>query len=127
MIEVKLITVVNGMDTLKKLSESPIRGRTAYKIAKILKKVDEEYSLFNDARMKLVRECAKKGEDGEPITDEQGNVSIDESSIAMFNDEINKLLETTVNIDFDKIPLDELADIDFTPTEMIAIEDFIEE
>lgn len=127
MIEVKLVTIVNGMDVLKKLSESKIRGRTAYKIAKILKKIDEEYNLFNDARIKLIREFAKKDESGEPITDDQGNVSISEEEIATFNEEINKLLDTTVSIEMDKIPLDELAEIDFTPSEMIAIESFIEE
>ena len=127
MIEIKMLTIVNSMEVLKRLSESKIRGRTAYKIAKILKRVDEEYGLFQDARRKLILECAKKDENGEPVADENGNVSISEENISMFNEEISKLLETTVNIDTDKIHLDEIEQIDFTPSDIIMIEDFIEE
>jgi len=47
--------------------------------------------------------------------------------MSKFVDEIGKVLDTTVDIDANKILLEDLGENDFTPTEMLALEPFIEE
>lgn len=126
MIDVKLSTIITSADVLQYLSNSAIKGRTAYKVAKILKRVDEEFALFNDARNSLINEYAIKGEDGTPTITE-GNYNILPERVNDFNNEITKLMDTDVHMDVEKLRLEEIENIDFTPQQMLLITDFIEE
>lgn len=126
MIEVKLSTIVNGIEVLQKIANSPIKGRTAYKVAKLLKKLEEEFAIFNDSRKKMIELYTIKDENGEPII-EDGNYKIEPAQVKEFNEEVSSLLNTMITIDSSRIPLDELSEIEFTPSEIMLIEDFIEE
>ena len=124
MIEVNLSEIVSAVEPLKTLSNSKIKGRTAYRVAKFLKRVEEEYQLFETTRMSLVQEYCKKDEDGNPVIND--NVySIDPERIAEFNTEIEKLLNTSVKIEMD--PMDDLGDAEFTPNDIMLLEKFIVE
>ena len=125
MIEVKLSTIINGIEVLQKISNSPIKGRTAYKVGKLLKRIEEEFDLFNESRRKLINRYAIKDEHGEPISD-NGSYKIVPELVDDFNNEVNGLLETIVKIDLDPIPIEEIENIEFTPNEIILIDDFIE-
>ena len=126
MIEINLSEIVNAVEPLKTLSNSKIKGRAAYRVAKFLKRVEEEYQLFETTRMNLVQEYCKKDDKGEPIIVDN-SYSIDQERVAEFNTEINKLLNTTVTIDMDPISMDDLGDIEFTPGDIMLLEKFIEE
>ena len=125
MIEVKLSTIINGIAVLQKISNSPIRGRTAYKVGKLLKRIEEEFDLFNDSRKKLIEQYAITDEYGNPIT-EDDTYKIIPDKINEFNAEVGGLLDTVVKIDLDPIPIEEIENIEFTPNEIILIDDFIE-
>lgn len=125
MIEVKLSTIINGIEVLQKISNSPIKGRTAYKVGKLLKRIEEEFDLFNESRRKLINRYAIKDEYGEPVSD-NGSYKIMPELVDDFNNEVNGLLETIVKIDLDPIPIEEIENIEFTPNEIILIDDFIE-
>jgi len=81
---------------------------------------------FNDTRMELVRKYGIKDENNELILDENGNAQIDLEHRNAFNEEFNELLQSSIEINANKIRLDDLGDIDFTPSEMAQLEDFIE-
>ena len=125
MIEVKLSTIINSIEVLQKISNSPIKGRTAYKVGKLLKRIEEEFDLFNDSRKKLIDQYALKDKEGDPIT-EDGSYKISPDKISEFNAEVSGLLDTVVKIDLDPIPIEEIENIEFTPNEIILIDDFIE-
>lgn len=126
MIESKLSTVINSVEVMRKLAASPTNGRTAYKVAKFLRRLEEEFELFNSSREKLLDKYAIKDEHGDPIV-EDGNYKIELDRVDEFNQEVNNLLSTPVKIDLDPIALSEIESVEFTPNEIILIEDFIEE
>ena len=126
MIEVTLKELINGSETLKNLSQKPLKARTAYAVGKILKSVDVEISSFNDARMDLIRKYSEKDENGEVITDENNNVHIEPEHLKDFNKELQDLLDAPVELVVNKINVDELGDVEFTPVEISLLEKFIE-
>ena len=126
MIETKLSTIVNSIEIMQRLANSPVKGRTAYNIGKIIKKIEQEVNLFYDTRTKIVNKYGVKDENGELII-ENDNYKINPDLIEEFNLEVNNLLETVVVINVNPIKLEELAEIEITPAQMILIEDFIQE
>ena len=126
MISVTLEQLINGSDAFKTLSQKPLKARTAYAVGKILKSVDTEMQSFNDARMELIRKYGEKDDNNELKTDEQGNVRILPEVLDSFNNELHDLLETLVELNVNKIRIDDIEDINFTPSEMAQIGDFIE-
>ena len=59
-------------------------------------------------------------------TDEQGNVHIPPEVLDNFNNELRDLLDTSVELNVNKIKIADIEDIDFTPGEMAQMSDFIE-
>lgn len=126
MIQVKLIDVIGSTEVIKKLLDSPIKGRTAYKIAKLIKRLDEELALFNESRGKLLNKYAVKDENGQPIIENNG-FKIALEHVEDFNRESAELLNTSITIDAEPIVLAEIENVEFTPNEMLTIEPFITE
>lgn len=126
MIEVKIQDIVNSVVPMRTLSESKIKGATAYKVGKLLKRLEEEFGYFNDARMGLINQYAVKDEEGNPIV-EDGNYQINKEFINEFNEETNKLLQTEVSIDVAPIFVDDLSEVEITPQDMLLIEPFLTE
>ena len=127
MIEIKLGEIMNSMDTMQKLANVSFKGKTAFQIARILKKLDEEIKTFNDTRSTLIQKYGVKDENGKLIVDEQGNCKLREDGVVDFNKELNELLNTTIEINANKLDVNSLDEGDFTPADMIALEPFIEE
>ena len=67
-----------------------------------------------------------KDENGNLITDDSGNAKLEPSSISEFSTQLNELLDTSVEINANKINVDLLEDIDFTPTEIALLEPYID-
>ena len=126
MIKVSLETLVNSTEGLQGLSRKPLKARTAYAVAKLLKAADAEMNTFNETRMTLIRKYGVKDENGELEEDENKNVRVMPEYIEAFTKELNELLNTEVEFNANKIKLEDLGDIDFTPNEMVQLEEFIE-
>lgn len=127
MITVRLRNIIDGTEVLRKLAGQPLKGRTAFQVSKILKKLEEELNLFNSTRVELIKKYSKVDENGEIIQDENGNVKLQEDKLNDFNNEIAELLNTPIEINSGKIKLIDIEDINFTPAEMMALEELIEE
>ena len=127
MITVKISELLNSVETLQKLSTKDFKAKLAWQIARLLKAAEAEIQSFNDTRIQLIRKYGEKGEDGQLITDENGNCKIVENEVGNFNSELNDLLNSIVEINGNKIDIEQLEDLDFTPSEMSILEPFIEE
>lgn len=125
MIEVQVKDIVNSVEIFSALSQKKLNMRMAYQLAKIIKEVQKEFELFQETRMKLINEYAERDEDGRLKIDENNNFTIPREKIQDFQKELNELLETQVELQINKINLDELEDVEFTPMELIKIEKFI--
>ena len=127
MITVRLRNIIDGTEVLRKLAGQPLKGRTAFQVSKILKKLEEELNLFNSTRVELIKKYSKVDENNQIIQDENGNVQLQEDKLNDFNNEIAELLNTQIEINSGKIKLVDIEDINFTPAEMMALEELIEE
>lgn len=126
MITISLGQLLNSAEGLRGLSQKPLKARCAYAVGKILKAADSEMSSFNEARMNLIRKYGEKDENGELKSDENGNVHIISESLATFNSELQELLDTNVEINANKIKMDDIGEVEFTPSEMTQLDAFIE-
>lgn len=127
MITVKLEEIVNGAEALKVLANKSLKGKTAYRVSRLLRELEKEFSLFNDTRGELIKKYGEKDENGELKVNENNEYTIAPENIQAFYNEINEILGNEVEINGNKIPLAEIGELDFTPNDMIALEPFIEE
>lgn len=127
MITVKISELLNSVETLQKLSQKDFKAKLAWQIARLLKSAESEIQSFNETRMDLIRKYGEKDENGGLVTDEHGNCRIIEGEVVNFNSELNELINSTVEINANKIGIDQLENLDFTPSEISILEPFIEE
>ena len=123
---VKISDLLNSTETLQKLAQKDFKAKLAWSIARLLKSAEAEIQSFNDTRMNLIRKYGQKDENGELITDENGNCKIEQESINEFTNELNELVNTEVEINANKIDINLLEDIDFTPSDMAILEPFVD-
>ena len=127
MITVKLQDIMESQEVMRTLSNKQLRGRTAFKVARLLKKLEAELTTFNETRVKIIEQYAKKDENGEFITNEKNEYQFDPEQANKFVEEINKLLSEEIQVDANPILLSEIEDLDFSPAEIVALEPFMEE
>ena len=126
MIKVTISDLLNSTDTLQKLAQKDFKAKLAWSIARLLKSAETEIQGFNDARMNLIRKYGEKDENGQLITDEKDNCKIGNESITEFSNELNELMNSEVEINANKIKMELLENLDFTPSDMAALEPFVE-
>ncbi|MBR6253559.1 MAG: hypothetical protein IKR04_06985 [Clostridia bacterium] len=127
MMKVTLKDIVESQEVMRTLSNKPLRGRVAFKVARLLKKLEAELTTFNDTRVKLIESYAKKDEEGNYVTNDKNEYQFDQDNANKFVEEINKLLLEELDVDANPILVDEIEDLDFTPAEMAALEPFMDE
>ena len=126
MITVRIADLLNSTDVLQKLAQKDFKAKLAWSIARLLRTAEEEIKNFNETRMNLITKYGEKDDNGELITDENGNCKIVPDSIVNFSNELEDLLQTEVEINANKIDIEQLENLDFTPSEMSVLEPFID-
>lgn len=127
----KLISIVQARDALSKLTDTHF---TSYKIlrelAKLKKRVDEEFEFYSKQEKRAVDIYADKTEDGQLIFTGEGRLKLkDVKSKTAFDAEIAKLNETEVE-DLPRIIIRESdfkSAADFpTATDMLLLSEIVE-
>lgn len=126
MIRIKNQDLLNGIEILQKLSQTHLKARPSWEVSRILKATDVEIQNFNEARMNLIRRYGEKDENGELITDSNDQCKIIPEEINNFAEEFNELVNAEVEINANKVRIDDIADKEFTPAEMSQLEPFID-
>ena len=127
MINTYLRNIVESADIMRELSTKTLKGRAAFRVARLLRELEKEFTLFNETRVELIREYAQKDENGEIKSDENGNVTLDQARLNEFYEKLDELLNAEVEINAEKIDIDDFGDVDFTPAQIINLEAFIKE
>ncbi len=117
--DIKLIKVLNSQEALKRLADTKLPVKTAYRVSKLVKALEKELKDFEDFRNSLIM---KYGE-----SQGGGQYKISEIDIAKFNDEINEVMETEVHLEFNSLKVNDLAEIDISATDMIVLDYLFEE
>jgi 5'-deoxynucleotidase YfbR-like HD superfamily hydrolase len=127
MINTHLRNIVESADIMRELSNKSLKGRAAFRVARLLRELEKEFTLFNEKRMDLIKEYAQKDENGEIKSDENGNVTLDQDKLNEFYQSLDELLNADVEINAEKIDSEDLGDIEITPAQIINLEAFINE
>lgn len=118
---IKIESIINSVEVLKKITNAEIPIQTSYYIAKNIEKIEKELEFFEKERTKIVKKYGEKKEDGELIVSENGNVNI--VDVENFNKEMQELNSLEVELDIVKINIEDLRDskISITPREVLSI------
>ena len=106
---------------LQKFYQSSLDAKISYSLYKLLKKIQEELDFYSKEEEKLVETYA----DG---IDENGKVIFsDEQKKKMFFNEIEKLQNTNIDLDFSKIDISlaDIQNIKLTPSDFYLLENII--
>ena len=120
--KVKLVQIVNSTEAMNKVATQPMKAAVSVKVAKNLKTLSEELSIFEQSRGDLIRKYGKE--------DDEGNVANEPNTKEMveFQKEVGELLNLEVDLNgFKKIKLSNLSKCELTPQEMASLEFAIQE
>lgn len=126
MMTIKINDLLNSIDILQKLSKMELKAKLAWQVARLLKAAEKEIQEFNETRMNVITKYGEKDENDQLITDDENNCKIQKDHVADFTNEINELVKSEVEINANKIKIDALEDLEFTPSEMTQLEPYID-
>lgn len=126
MIEVKLQEIADNIELLNDFAKQKLPAATAYKAARILKLITEEYNLYQQSRTNLIDKYCERDENGN-MKVEGNNAIIQKDKVDECNAELQQLLDTTVELNAKKLSIKELDGLEFTPGQMALFSVFIDE
>lgn len=126
MINVTVGELFDSSTALQKIATQPFSGGNAFKIARLLKAVDEEMKTVEETRRKIVTTYCEKDDNGEPKVDENGQVHIANDVLEKCNEELNSLFSTSVELNVNKISIDALETVELSPMEVMQVEMYFE-
>ena len=125
-----IITTIESLLSIKpilqKLANTSMPAREAFNILKTLKLVDKEYESIETIQRQMLEKYGARNDDGNFSTDEKGNFIIKPELINEYVKEMQTFFDNKVELNCAKLSFSILDSIELTPTQMIAIEDFID-
>lgn len=127
--EIRLIEVVSLVPLAESFQDKKLSIRTAFKLNKLLKAVEDHFNFYRDQMNKIILDCGELDEDGNPKVTEDGmGYIIQEEKQLLSQEKINELSNLIVEIPDDvKFNLDELEQITINVQDMYLFSRFIEE
>lgn len=123
----KLSTLINSEGSLKKLLAVKLPVKIAYKLSKIVNLIQPELTIFQEQRDKLIKEL------GTEKDKDSGNFQVTPENMPKFIEEIGKLTDIEVNLEFgagkavEPIKLADLGDIELEAQDLVALDWLITE
>lgn len=127
MIELSVREILEIIPVLKDLSSQTFNGKAAFNVARIIRETTNEIQSFDQARQKLISEYCEKQENGMPILDENNNYRIAKKNIEIFNNSIQDILQSKINLNINYLNLNDIINIQCTPQQMLALQPIIKE
>lgn len=124
MIVIKLKEVLQIVPILQDLSQKSFSGSISFKIARLIRELDKELILMNKAKQELIEKYGKRDENGSLIITEEGQVKVDKPEEC--NEELQKLLDTIVEINANKLSIEIFDSIQISPMQANILEMIIE-
>ena len=126
MMKITLRNILEGQETLQKLSNQPLKGRTAFQVGRLLKKLEEVLNAYNETRLKLIEKYAKRKDDGEFELNDKNEYQFTKENMQAYVEEINKLILEEVEIEAKPIPFEDIENLEFTAAEATFLEPFLD-
>ena len=119
--KITISEVLNGKTVLEKLVDKEISIKTAYRLSRIIKVLNEELQHFEEQRQKLVQQYGKQQEDAP-----EGNVTVSEENIEPFQNDLTELLTAEIDLGCEPMNINEFGDdVEIKTAELMMIDKFI--
>lgn len=125
--KVSINEILNAINVVRVLSNTPMKAKTAYKIAKLINIIDKEYNTFQDVRNNVIKKYGVYDENGNLKIDDNNNYVIKPEYQDDFANELNELLKEQVDINISPLEMNDFEEHTFTPNEMGVLAPFITE
>ena len=122
MITMTINDLLNVIPVLRELLNKPFKGATAFKLARLMRELDKETTLFEESRQKLAEKYGERDENGNFVFSENGNIQLQADKLEECNAEMLGLLNTAIEVNADKISMEAFDDIDLAPAQVMAID-----
>lgn len=126
MITITVGTLVRVKDILNKLANKQMPAKDSFKIMRILKAIDAEFSNAMEIQNKTLAKYADLDENGNYKTNPNGGVVLRQDSIDQCMQEMNDLYDTSITIECNKLPLSLFEDFSLSPSQLMSLEELIE-
>ena len=114
-------------DTIQILLPLQLKMPFAYEVACIAREVRENDMMISTMRQEIIERYAKRDENGHVIVNsENGTVDVDEGKIPELNKELDGLFNREIELESNKIKLDDIKDLDLTVGQIEALIPLIE-
>lgn len=105
---------------LVRLSNEALPIQIAFQVSRLIRQLGPELQNLENQRLKLVHKY------GQTDTD-SGQTTVPPENIPQFTEEMTPLLDTLIQIDFEKIPLSKFPEeVKLSSTDLLALEAFLE-
>jgi len=104
---IKLADIVGNVENIKGLQEINFPVKVSYRLMRLANKLDPILKSFDSSRNAIIKELGTLGEDG--------NTTVQPENILEFQTKLGDLLETTEEIDFEPISIEDLGDVEVAP------------
>lgn len=127
--KIKLGNLRNVYAIFQGLSAIKYNPIFSYTVLKIMRRLEEEFKIFNETLRTLQLEYAKVDGNNNVIANKQGQIQFESDDKANeYNSRANELYQMEIEIDCLKISLSQLANnnVEISVEELKTIEDFLE-
>ena len=119
--------IKNLNDTIQILLPLQLKMPFAYEVACIAREVRENDMMISTMRQEIIERYAKRDENGHVIVNsENGTVDVDEGKIPELNKELDGLFNKEIELESNKIKLNDIKDLDLTVGQIEALIPLIE-
>jgi len=118
----KLATIIDPRFTeaYRKLIDTSMPMKTAYKLKKIATQIVEEQKMYEESRRGLLSEFGDKNKDGSLVSDENGMVKMSGDNGRIFVEKHRELLE--IDIDVGTVSIEDMGNISVTTNDLIILD-----
>lgn len=117
MIKIKLHTLVEAKEPLQNLSTKELPLKTSYKLAKAIKRINDELVFFEEERFKL---CKKYGK----FVEQNNTYEVEDANMPEFKKEYIELLNIEVELDCERVSLPDTISI--KPIDLLVLDGLVE-
>lgn len=127
----KLVTLINSVESLNKLMETKLPAKTSFKLSRFAQKLNPEVEAYYKLKNEKLKEYGTPllNEDGSPETDEKGGekFKFEKEAGEKFIAEMQATEETEVTIEVPEIKIEDLGDISIEPKYLSVLEWLVKE
>ncbi len=109
---------------MQDLLQKALPIRAAWQVKSLTNKFNEELKKYAELRKEILERYANKGEDGQPLIDENNNYTFEKESVEALTKEMSELM--AIEVEITPIKLGDLGNIEIAPQQLFDLAEVID-